>query len=52
MINEQKNGLQMKYFVLNPTRDDSYGRASRLALMEYADFINASNPELALDLRE
>ena len=44
------NGLQMKYFVLNPTKQDSYGEASREALLAYANAIKDTNPALSLDL--
>ena len=46
------NGLEMKYFVLTPTKDNIYGDASRDALLMYADQIAQVNPELAKDLRE
>lgn len=44
------NGLKMKYFVLNPTKDDNYGHASREALRAYAKAIDGENHELAEDL--
>ena len=44
------SGLQMKYFVLNPTKRDEYGKASREAMLEYARQIEEANPELASDL--
>lgn len=44
-------GLCMKYFVLNPNKDTVYGRASRAALLAYADVIEMENKELADDLR-
>ena len=40
----------MKYFVLNPTKNDNYGHASRQALRTYAKEITDENPELAEDL--
>jgi len=43
-------GLQLKYFVLNPTKDDEYGEASRLAILAYANHIKTTNPDLARDL--
>ncbi len=43
-------GLQMKYFVLSPTKDDAYGRASRGAIREYAWSIWDTNRELAVNL--
>ncbi len=44
-------GLKLKYFVLNPTKDDSYGEASRKALLAYANEIQGFNRELAYDLK-
>jgi len=44
------DGLQLKYFVLNPTKDDEYGEASKLAILSYADSIKIINPDLARDL--
>ena len=50
---EQDNtGLIMKYFVLNPNKDDDYGRASRGAMLSYASAIYLENPTLAHDLVE
>jgi hypothetical protein len=46
------DGLKMKYFILNPSKDDSYGNASRMAMHAYADAIEAANPQLAKELRE
>lgn len=45
------NGLQMKYFVLKPKGSDTYARASRCALEEYATVIAGENPVLARDIR-
>jgi hypothetical protein len=45
------NGLQMKYFVLNPHKKDAYGKASRLAIQSYALSISATNPRLSDDLQ-
>jgi hypothetical protein len=45
-------GLKMKYFVLNPTKKDAHGHASRQAMRTYADCIEKENPELAEDLRQ
>ena len=44
------DGLQMKYFVLNPAKDDAYGEASRKAMLAYSAAIMQENPELATDL--
>ena len=46
------NGLQMKYFVLNPNKKDVYGEASRCAMLAYADAIEEENHDLWLDLVE
>jgi hypothetical protein len=43
-------GLTMKYFVLNPNKNDAYGLASRNAISTYRDFIQKENPKLAEDL--
>lgn len=45
------NGLQMKYFVLKPTGNNSYATASRRAMLEYAKVIRDTNSELADELR-
>ncbi len=47
----ERNGLQLKYFVLNPTKDGAYGLASRQALLAYAKAIEEENNDLAYDLR-
>lgn len=45
-------GLQLKYFVLNPTSSDKdFAQASRVAMEEFAAYISLSNPQLAEDLR-
>ncbi len=43
-------GLQMKYFVLKPGGDDVYAKASRKALIAYAEAIKLTNYDLADDL--
>lgn len=48
---ERHQGLQMKYFVLTPTKANEYGAASRAALKHYADIIEPENPQLADELR-
>jgi hypothetical protein len=45
-------GLLMKYFVLNPHKDDPYGVASRAAILTYADCICDANPTLAKHLND
>lgn len=47
-------GLVMKYFVLKPAGDDVYARASRMAMLKYADALERQreNPELTGQLRE
>lgn len=44
--------LFMKYFVLNPHKDDKYGEASRKAMMAYARVIGDENPEMAHQMIE
>jgi len=46
-----KAGLQMKYFVLNPTKRGEFGKASRYAVLEYARIIEKTDANLAADLR-
>lgn len=43
-------GLKMKYFVLNPHKNNAYGEASRDALRAYAKTILHKNHKLAKDL--
>lgn len=44
-------GLQIKYFVLNPTSSDSeFAYASIEGMRAFAERIAASNPELCRDL--
>lgn len=43
-------GLEMKYFVLNPTKDNSFGWASRRAIDTYAMAIRETNEKLSNDL--
>ncbi len=45
-------GLLMKYFVLSPTKEGPYGRASRVALRAYAKAIREENQQLSDDLRK
>ena len=45
-------GLQMKYFVLKPSGDNAYARASREAMIAYAIAIKLENKKLADELRE
>lgn len=51
MTSLERHGLCMKYFVLNPWKQDRYGAASRAALRAYADSIESKNLTLATDLR-
>ena len=44
------DGLKMKYFVLNPNKQDVYGTASRTAMRAYANIIKHENSELANNL--
>ena len=45
-------GLQLKYFVLSPSKKDIYGEASRQAITIYSNCIKEQNPELSADLRQ
>ena len=45
-------GLHLKYFVLKPHGDDVYAKASRDAMLAYAETIKDDNQLLADDLRE
>jgi len=44
------NGLEMKYFVLNPNKRNAYGAASRMALRTYAEEIDSTNTKLSQDI--
>jgi hypothetical protein len=44
------DGLLIKYFVLKPSGDDAYAKASRMAMERYALIIRKENPQLADDL--
>jgi hypothetical protein len=46
------SGLVMRYFVLKPAGDTPYEKASRVAMLKYAEWIIHENPELAAELRE
>lgn len=46
-----EQGLKMKYFVLNPSKRDPYGEASRKAMLKYAYVIESVKPTLAHELR-
>ena len=50
--NMDKNdiGLDMKYYVLKPQGSDAYAKASRLAMLVYAEYIETHNPNLAKEL--
>jgi len=48
---DNQTGLEMKYFVLKPRGATPYARASRLAMLLYADEIESENAELAEGLR-
>lgn len=43
-------GLMMKYFVLKPSGQDPYAKASRAAMRQYARLIREENPKLHDDL--
>jgi hypothetical protein len=44
-------GLQMKYFVLKPKGTDAFARASRRAMLAYADTVECEDKDLAQQLR-
>lgn len=50
MPKNKVEGLPIEYFVLNPTSDSPYGRASRDALRVYASEIVSTIPDLAAGL--
>ena len=52
MTTNDGGGLLMKYFVLNPTKRGPYGRASRAALLRYAQVIGRQNPQLEKELKD
>ena len=45
-------GLLLKYFILKPKGINIYAKASRLAMLKYAEVINIENPIFANDLRK
>lgn len=47
----KQKGLFIKYFILNPTKDDLNGEASREAMLRYAEIIEIEQPNLSNDLR-
>ncbi len=47
----EKLGLTMKYFVLNPHGDNPHGIASREAILAYAGAIKREDELLAVELR-
>lgn len=47
----KQEGLKMKYFILKPEGDSNHAKASRIAMMVYADEIEEENPVLAKELR-
>jgi hypothetical protein len=49
-MDDNKEGLICKYFVLKPRGADEYAKASRAAMMAYATHINKVNKPLANSL--
>lgn len=45
-------GLEMKYFVLKPKGYNPYAKASRKAMLRYAEEIRIENPTLAKELKD
>ena len=48
---EEVVGLEMRYFVLKPEGNTPYHKASRAAMLRYADMIEKENPQLANDIK-
>jgi hypothetical protein len=46
------SNLQMKYFVLKPSGDNVYAKASRKAMQAYAEAVKKEAPEFAQELFE
>lgn len=46
------DGLQMKYFVLNPKGNSLHARACQAAMLEYAEVIYCRNSQLSLDIQD
>lgn len=44
------SGLELRYFVLSPNKEDIYGHASREAMRAYAEIIRYENPRFSEDL--
>jgi hypothetical protein len=47
-----EQGLIMKYFVLKPGGNDIYAKASRAAMLLYAEKIETENKQFAYDIRD
>jgi hypothetical protein len=47
----KSEGLLLKYFILKPKGNNIYAKASRLAMLRYAEVIDIDNPIFANDLR-
>ena len=45
------SAMYSKYFVVNPNKDDIKGRASRMAVLAYADAVYKEDSALAFELR-
>ena len=48
----KEEGIRMKYFVLKPEGNNEHARASRMAMLAYADSIWQTAPVLAQEIRE
>ena len=46
-----KKGMYLKYFVVEPHKDDPCGHASRKAVLAYSEAIYGWNQNLACDLK-
>ncbi len=45
------DSLVMKYFVLNPNKKDTFGKASRMAMLKYAEIIADKAPDFAESIK-
>jgi len=52
MAKPKSEGLQLKYFVLKPRGNNIYAKASREAMLRYAEVIHNINPTFANDIKK
>lgn len=48
--NKERNEFFRKYFVLSPLKDDTYGKASREAMITYARVIKTEDPKFSTEI--